>query len=44
MNKKRILIMLLVLAVLCALIYLQVRTWKAFDWHTFWQQSITSCI
>jgi glycosyltransferase 2 family protein len=39
MNKKRILIMLVVLAVLCALIYLQVRTWKAFDWHTFWQQT-----
>jgi len=39
MNKKRILIMLLVLVVLCALVYLQVRTWKAFDWHTFWVQT-----
>ncbi len=39
MNKKRILIMLVVLAVLCALVYLQVRTWKAFDWHTFLQQT-----
>lgn len=39
MNKKRILIMLVVLAVLCALVYLQVRTWKRFDWHTFWQQT-----
>jgi uncharacterized protein (TIRG00374 family) len=35
MNKKRILIMLVVLAVLCALIYLQVRAWKQFDWNTF---------
>ena len=39
MNKKRILIMFLVLVVLCALVYLQVRTWKAFDWHTFWEQT-----
>jgi uncharacterized protein (TIRG00374 family) len=39
MSKKRILIMLVVLAVLCALVYLQVRTWKAFDWHTFLQQT-----
>lgn len=39
MNKKRILIMLLVLAALCALVYLQVRTWKRFDWHTFWLQT-----
>ncbi len=39
MNKKRILITLLLLAVLCALIYLQVRTWKRFDWHTFWLQT-----
>ncbi len=39
MNKKRILIMLLVLAVLCLLVYLQVRTWKRFDWQTFAQQS-----
>jgi uncharacterized protein (TIRG00374 family) len=31
--------MLVVLAILCALVYLQVRTWKAFDWHTFWQQT-----
>lgn len=39
MNKKRILIMLPVLVALCALVYLQVRTWKRFDWHTFWQQT-----
>ncbi len=31
--------MLVVLALLCALVYLQVRTWKRFDWHTFWQQT-----
>src|ERR1700757_4319481 len=39
MNKKGILIMLVVLAVLCALVYLQVRAWKQFDWHTFWVQT-----
>jgi len=31
--------MLVVLAVLCVLVYLQVRAWKQFDWHTFWQQT-----
>ncbi len=31
--------MLLVFVVLCLLVYLQVRTWKRFDWHTFWQQT-----
>lgn len=39
MNKKRILIMLVVLALLCLLVWLQVRTWKQFDWHTFWLQT-----
>jgi len=39
MNKKRILIMLVILAVLCLLVWLQVRTWKRFDWHTFWVQT-----
>ena len=39
MNKKRILITLLLVALLCALVYLQVRTWKRFDWHTFWLQT-----
>lgn len=39
MNKKRIVIMLVVLAVLCALVYLQVRAWKRFDWQTFWTQT-----
>jgi uncharacterized membrane protein YbhN (UPF0104 family) len=36
MNKKRFLITALVLVVLAALVYLQVRTWKKFDWHRFW--------
>ena len=36
MNKKRILATAIVLAVLCLLIYLQVHTWKKFDWATFW--------
>jgi len=33
MNKKRILITAAVLAILAALVYLQVRTWQKFDWH-----------
>ncbi|HEY7403486.1 MAG TPA: lysylphosphatidylglycerol synthase transmembrane domain-containing protein [Candidatus Angelobacter sp.] len=36
MSKKRFLITALVLLVLSALVYLQVRTWKKFDWHRFW--------
>lgn len=36
MNKKRFLITALVLVVLAALVYLQVRAWKKFDWHRFW--------
>lgn len=36
MSKKRFLITILVLLVLAALVYLQVRTWKKFDWHRFW--------
>lgn len=39
MNKKRILISGAVLAVLGLLIYLQVRTWKKFDWETFWSRT-----
>ncbi len=35
MNKKRILLLLLVTAILGALIYLQFRTWQKFDWRTF---------
>jgi uncharacterized protein (TIRG00374 family) len=36
MNKKRLLITALVLAILAALVYLQVRTWRKFDWRRFW--------
>src|SRR5579864_1965557 len=36
MSKKRFLVTTLVLVVLGALVYLQVRTWKKFDWHHFW--------
>ena len=40
MNKKRILIMLVVLAVLCVLVYLQVRAWKQFKWEEFREQTV----
>lgn len=36
MSKKRFVITALVLVVLAGLVYLQVRTWKKFDWHRFW--------
>ncbi len=36
MNKKRIVIYGLVFAVLAVLVYLQFRSWKNFDWATFW--------
>jgi uncharacterized protein (TIRG00374 family) len=39
MNKKRILIFGVILAVLCLLIYFQVRTWKKFDWAMFWNRT-----
>ena len=39
MNKKRIVATAVVLAVLCLLIYLQVHTWKKFDWATFWNNT-----
>lgn len=39
MNRKRILVTALVLVVLCLLIYLQVRTWRKFDWVAFWNQT-----
>jgi uncharacterized protein (TIRG00374 family) len=39
MNKKRALVTLIVVAVLGALIYLQVHTWKKFDWATFWSNT-----
>jgi uncharacterized protein (TIRG00374 family) len=39
MHKKRYLAYVVVAAVLTALIYMQFRTWKNFDWPTFWGQS-----
>jgi glycosyltransferase 2 family protein len=38
MSKKQIGVYGLVLAVLAVLVYLQFRTWKNFDWATFWDQ------
>ncbi|MBZ5524437.1 MAG: flippase-like domain-containing protein [Acidobacteriia bacterium] len=35
MNKKQFIISALVLALLLALVYLQVRTWRKFDWLSF---------
>ena len=37
MNKKKLLISALVLLALAALVYLQVRTWRKFQWHRFWE-------
>jgi uncharacterized protein (TIRG00374 family) len=39
MKTKRILVYGVIAAILAALIYLQFRTWKNFDWPTFWGQS-----
>jgi uncharacterized protein (TIRG00374 family) len=39
MSKKRILAYAVVTAILAVLIYMQFRTWKDFDWPTFWDQS-----
>src|ERR1700674_5157818 len=39
MDKKRYFAYALVAAILAALIYMQFRTWKGFDWATFWDQS-----
>src|SRR5271165_5510113 len=39
MNKKRIFIFGVVLVVLCLLIYLQIRTWKTFNWQMFWSRT-----
>src|SRR6185437_894365 len=35
MNKKRLFLYILVAALLTALFYLQVRTWRRFDWTVF---------
>ena len=39
MNKKRTLVTVVVVAVLCLLVYLQVHAWKKFDWATFWSNT-----
>jgi len=39
MKRNRFLIFGIVLAVLCLLIYLQVRAWKTFDWKLFWKST-----
>jgi uncharacterized membrane protein YbhN (UPF0104 family) len=36
MKKRRYVITAAVLTILAALIYLQVRTWRKFDWNQFW--------
>lgn len=38
MDKKRILIYAVIVTVLAVLVYLQFRTWRNFDWPTFWTQ------
>src|SRR4029077_11827588 len=38
MGKKRSFVLALVAAILVVLIYMQFRTWKDFDWPTFWSQ------
>jgi uncharacterized protein (TIRG00374 family) len=39
MDKRRFLIYGILLAVLALLMYLQFRTWRDFDWPTFWSQT-----
>jgi glycosyltransferase 2 family protein len=39
MNKKRVMLTVLVVLVLAALVYLQVRSWRKFDWQTFKEQT-----
>jgi hypothetical protein len=39
MSKKRLVITALVLLAIAALVYLQVKTWKKFDWQTFKEQT-----
>jgi glycosyltransferase 2 family protein len=36
MKKKQFLVTAAVLAILAGLIFLQIRTWRKFDWHRFW--------
>ena len=39
MNKRKFLLTALVVIVLGALVYLQVRTWRKFDWQSFKEQT-----
>jgi len=39
MKKKHTLATVVVLAILCLLVYLQVHAWKKFDWATFWSRT-----
>jgi uncharacterized protein (TIRG00374 family) len=39
MTKKRVIIYGIGFGVLALLVYLQFRTWRNFDWHTFWSQT-----
>jgi len=39
MDKKRTLVYGLITAILAALVYAQFRTWRDFDWATFWRQT-----
>jgi hypothetical protein len=39
MNKKQILISAIVIVIIGALVYTQLRTWRRFDWSTFWTQT-----
>src|SRR5581483_5126311 len=39
MDRKRILASVVVFLILAALVYLQYRHWRTFDWGTFWNQT-----
>jgi hypothetical protein len=39
MNKKKFLVTFLLMAVLGALVYFQVRSWQKFDWGKFWEET-----
>jgi len=39
MDKKRILLYALAFAAFAVLVYIQFRTWRDFDWATFWRES-----
>jgi hypothetical protein len=36
MKKKRVIVTAVVLVILAGLVYLQIRTWRKFDWQRFW--------